>query len=78
MENKFKEAYWRLGALMQEEASIFSFFYILSLNLNFSKGRLPDSDLIFFLTHQEIGRLIRDRNGALVAKSAHDLERLYR
>ena len=32
------------------------------------EGRLPDADLLMFLTHPEIGRLISTRSGALVAK----------
>ena len=32
------------------------------------EGRLPDADLLMFLTHLEIGRLISSRSGALVAK----------
>ncbi|XP_077868364.1 rifampicin phosphotransferase-like, partial [Saccoglossus kowalevskii] len=33
------------------------------------EGRIPDKDLLFFFTHQEIGVLIKTRNPSLVAKA---------
>ena len=32
------------------------------------EGRLPDADLLMFLTHPEIGRLLTTRSGRLVAR----------
>jgi rifampicin phosphotransferase len=34
-----------------------------------SEGLLPDTDAVFFLTHDELGRLARDRETALVASA---------
>ncbi|XP_022239971.1 uncharacterized protein LOC106458117 isoform X2 [Limulus polyphemus] len=33
------------------------------------EGRLPDSRLLFFLTHEEIGRLLQTRSAKLIAKA---------
>lgn len=33
------------------------------------EGRLPEADLIFFLTHPEIGHLVKDRSPLLVSKA---------
>jgi pyruvate,water dikinase len=33
------------------------------------QGRLPDQDAVFFLTHQEIGELVKNENAALVKKA---------
>lgn len=32
------------------------------------EGRLPDQDLLFFFTHQEIDTLLNTRSGALINK----------
>ncbi|XP_022108100.1 uncharacterized protein LOC110988664 [Acanthaster planci] len=38
-------------------------------NLMVKEGRLPDEDLLFFFTPNEIGRFLRDRSPALVARA---------
>lgn len=50
MVEAFKQAYWRLAALMTSE------------------GRIPDPDLLMFVTHTEILELLNTRSGALIAK----------
>jgi pyruvate,water dikinase len=34
-------------------------------------GRLPDEDLVFFVTHEELGRLVRGEDPALVRRAQH-------
>ncbi|XP_066290085.1 rifampicin phosphotransferase-like isoform X1 [Branchiostoma lanceolatum] len=43
-------------------------YWYLAL-LMVAEGRLPEEDLLFFLTHQEIGTLLRSRSAVLVAKA---------
>jgi pyruvate,water dikinase len=35
------------------------------------QGRLPDEDLVFFVTHDELGRLVRGEDRALVRRALH-------
>ncbi|CAH1270228.1 Hypp4299 [Branchiostoma lanceolatum] len=44
-----------------------AYWYLASLMV--AEGRLPEEDLLFFLTHQEIGTLLRSRSAVLVAKA---------
>jgi len=47
----FKEAYFKLGAMMVQES------------------RLPDEDLIFFLTHRELGTVLATRSAKLIMRA---------
>ncbi|KAI8504506.1 hypothetical protein Bbelb_176240 [Branchiostoma belcheri] len=44
-----------------------AYWYLASLMV--AEGRLPEEDLLFFLTHQEIGTLLHSRSAVLVAKA---------
>ena len=49
-------------------ADVFKHAYWRLAELMQGEGRLPDSDLLMFLTHYEIGRLLETRNASLVAQ----------
>ncbi|XP_067905235.1 rifampicin phosphotransferase-like [Heterodontus francisci] len=48
---------------------VFKRAYWKLANLMIQEGFLPDEDLIFFLTHSEIGKLLRDRSPAFISRA---------
>ncbi|CAH1778686.1 unnamed protein product [Owenia fusiformis] len=53
-----------------EMVDIFKKAYWKLAKLMVTEGRLPDEDLLFFFTHQELKVLLESRSGRLVAKAA--------
>ncbi|KAL4221920.1 hypothetical protein ACF0H5_017972 [Mactra antiquata] len=52
-----------------ELSDIFKQAYWKLAELMFIEGRLPDKELMFYLTHSEIGQLLCNRSAALVTKA---------
>ncbi|CAL1541954.1 unnamed protein product [Lymnaea stagnalis] len=48
---------------------LFKLAYYRLATLLYKEGRLPDPDLIYFLTHQEISKLITSRSARLIIKA---------
>ncbi|XP_013383891.1 uncharacterized protein LOC106154166 [Lingula anatina] len=56
-------------SLSVQMTDVFKEAYWALAELMVKEGRLPEPDLLFFLTHQEIGTLLKTRSGRLVAKA---------
>merc|ERR1712150_17598 len=56
-------------SLSIQMVEVFKLAYWKLAKMMVEEGRMPDEDLLFFFTHEEIGKLITDRSGRLIAKA---------
>jgi pyruvate,water dikinase len=69
----------REGVVLRERSKSLSVRYLRQLRHGYldiarqlvEQGRLPDEDLVFFVTHDELGRLVRGEDRALVRRALH-------